>query len=144
MHIIHYNDKLGLDNEDTTVSFHTWCGNIPTSTNIDIQTAHFLKDSVTGFMEAPVGLYRGKPLTAKARKIEVSADSILEFKNFLYNLNKDNPVFLYSVIYTPSFMMYRTFDGDQTVNLDTPKLSEACWVVRYATLNDEFDTNADE
>lgn len=136
-------NKLSYEefNGDTTISFHTWRGKMPVSTNDDIQTAHFLKDSVTGFMESPVGLYRGKPITVKSRKIDVSVDSLLKLKDYLYNLNKDNPVFLHRVSYNPSFMMYKTLDENtlEYVDLDTPKLSEAFWIIRYATLNDEFE-----
>ncbi len=106
--------------EDSTVTFYTWVETMSDQPLIDIGTANFLKDSISGYMTSPVGVYNGKPITAKTRR----ADSILKVKETFNKLNKENPVFLYMVMYQPAGMVY--------------VMSEAFWLIRYATLNEEF------
>ena len=133
---------------DTTVEFNEWLDyakNLDTTpwNNIkeqfDVDTAIFLKDAFTGFMTAPVAMFKGVPLESKSRVFDGTVDGLLGAKAFLEDLNTKNELFLYQVIFHPATITYRTVDPEtcEPVFLDPPKMSNAAWKIRYAALNDE-------
>lgn len=105
----------------------------------DLPTARFLKDSFSGFMTAPVALFKGVPLEAKSRAIIGTIEKLLEAKEYIENLKKNDDVFLYKVVFVPATVTYITSDPDTfaPIKLDPPIMSEAFWRISYATLNNE-------
>lgn len=126
--------------QSTIITFHTWSRSMLNVQGVDIDSAEFLSESVSGFMEAPVGIYNRKEIAAKSRKIDFSLENILELKKYFSKLNESNPVFLYQITYNPARIVYwelnlETYDRQY---LADPKTQNGCWIVRYATLNDEM------
>ena len=115
-------------------------------TSLDIATAHFLKDSFSktnsssGFMTAPIDMIQGKAIEVKSRKCKMTVENILEAKEFFANLNKENPAFLYNVKAQPPQIIYTKLDPEtfEPIELDIPEMVEGFWIIRYATLNEEF------
>lgn len=126
--------------ESTIITFHTWSQSMSHVQWIDIESAEFLAESVSGFMDSPVGIHQGKAITAKSRKIDFSVENMLELKEYFSKLNASNPVFLYQITYNPTRIVYSKLDPEtfERQQLSTPEIQNGGWIVRYATLNDEF------
>lgn len=105
----------------------------------DLATARFLKDSFSGFMQSPVAMYKGIPLEAKSRAIVGTIEKLLEAKEYIENLKKNDDVFLYEIVFVPATATYMTVDTDTfaPIKLDPPIMSDAFWRISYATLNNE-------
>jgi len=56
--------------QSTIITFHTWSQSMSHVQWIDIESSEFLAESVSGFMDSPVGIHQGKTITAKSRKID--------------------------------------------------------------------------
>lgn len=125
--------------ESTIITFHTWSQSMSHVQSLDVVAAEFLKESVSGFMDSPVGIHQGKAITAKSRKIDFSLENMLDLEEFFRKLNESNPVFLYQVTYSPERFKYFTLNPEtyEREQLPVPEIQRGFWIVRYATLNEE-------
>ena len=110
----------------------------------DLPTARFFKDSFSGFMKSPVAMFKGVPLESKSRAIIGTIEKLLEAKEYIENLKKNDDIFLYEVVFVPATVTYMTVDTDTfaPIKLDPPIMSEAFWRISYATLNNEHTLQA--
>lgn len=108
---------------------------------MDINSADFLRNCFTGYMTAPVAMFKGLPLAAKSIKVEGTIDSIIEVKKFFEGLQTNTDIFLYQITFFPSFVTYKQVDMQtfETITLDPPVMSTPYWKIRYAVLNDEIN-----
>lgn len=140
---------MSITVEHTIISFNDWIDwndNQPKKDYghqgtgfLDVATAHFLKDSFSGFMTAPVAMFKGVPLEAKSRAIVCTINRLLEAKEYLENLKKKDEIFLYEIVFVPSVVTYTEVNPNtfERFTLDPPMLTEAFWRISYATLNNE-------
>lgn len=108
---------------------------------IDTNSADFLRNCFTGYMTVPVAMFKGITLAAKTIKVEGTVDSIIEVKKFFEGLQTNTDIFLYQIIFFPSFVTYKQVDMQtfETITLDPPVMSTPYWNIRYAVLNDEIN-----
>lgn len=101
----------------------------------DYQAIEFLieKCDLKYFLTSPVGLYNGKELTAVSKQISDYKD-ILHI--FVDSEKENKNVFLYDLIYFPSYPIFSTLDKDTfaPIVLEDPTMTKSYWLFRYATL----------
>ena len=142
---------MSIDN--TTVEFDEWLDyangegtkmwqNTGTSAFFDIATARYLKDCFAGFVTAPVSSFKGVVLESKSRAIGGTIDELIAAKSYLEELSKKNELFLYQIVFLPAQPTYHKLDPEtfEPSPLETPKMSNAAWKIRYAALNNENST----
>jgi hypothetical protein len=95
----------------------------------DQEGVELLSPFISGFMTAPVVLYKNKALCARTQRI----DDLVEFKKYLQETTSS--IFLYQLLWIPSFPYYKELDndiGELVVIIDGPYVRNGFWTIRYA------------
>jgi len=116
--------------EDTTVSMNQWIKEIRGDRQEIIPEAGlYLKDNIGAWMLGPVGLYKGRPITAESRFVS----SIQEFKELLENLDKGTTFIMYMPIYNGSYPEFKHIGNEKYEYTGERK---SCWKIRGVFVQD--------
>lgn len=118
--------------EDTTVSMNEWIRSIQTpildsSMTVYVEAGVCLQDYIDGWMTGPVGIYKGRSITAESKAVS----SIDEFREFLQGLPETTRFIMYMPIYNnakPEFEHKGNGEYEYTGESESSWLIRGCFV----------------
>lgn len=103
----------------------------------DSATTEYLSKYFTGYMSQPIETINGVELTAKSK----AAFTIEEMDIHFNKLSKTHDIYLYKLLYMPSFptMVDVNKENYMPIFLTKPRMTNCMWKIRYEAMEKKND-----